>query len=149
MNQEKSLLPALVTVSLDERPGADIQTSEPDAPRTLPISDNASKLPFGLTLETLTSEEAKDRNLEGRKGLLVIRIDPMSFVMEETASTGEPVLGRGDLIERINRKPVGDVENFTRTVRAMKVGAAVVLHVSNYDRNSGKIVPRVVQFTVK
>ncbi len=145
----EKLVAATVTVNLDERPGNEIQTNEPDEPRTLPISDNATKLPFGLTLEALTADDAKDRNLEGRNGLLVVRIDPMSFVMEETSATGAPVLQRGDLIERINRKPVGDIENFTRTVRAMKVGAPVVLHVSIFNRETGKIVPRVVQFTVK
>ena len=115
----------------------------------MPLSEKNERLPFGLTLEAITGKDAKERNLEGREGLLVVRIEPSSFIIEERTSNGAPALARGDLIERINRKPVGSLENFWAFARQFSHGDAVVLHVSTYDRNSERIVPRIVQFTVK
>ncbi|NNE68325.1 MAG: PDZ domain-containing protein [Pyrinomonadaceae bacterium] len=138
-----------VTVKLDERPSEEIDSGESDPPRRLPIKDGNNSLPFGLTLRSLSGQDAADRNLKGRSGLMVVRIDPASFILEERTSNGAPTLIRGDLIERINRKKVSDVASFRSLVNKMRPGDAVVLHVSSYDRNSGMIMPRVVQFTVK
>jgi serine protease Do len=138
-----------VIVRLDERPRDDIGAGETDTPRRLPLSDRKERLPFGLTLEELAGKDAAERNLAGREGLLVIRIDPASFIVEERSSNGVPALERGDLIERINRKPVGDLASFRSTVNKLAPGDPVVLHVSTYDRRSGRVIPRVVQFTVK
>ena len=139
----------VVRVKLGERPGLDIAAEERDTPRRLPVRRSRNVLPFGLTLENIKEDPSRERDFNGRKGLQIIRIDPLSFVSEVKSSTGGPALIRGDLIERINRKPVGTLEQFRDAVEALKKGDPVVLHVSTYDIDRGLVIPKVVQFTVK
>ncbi len=145
----EKLVAKTLTVRLDERPGVDIAMEENPAPRNLGAKETRSENPFGLTLEVYTGEAEGDSNFKGRKGLLVTRIDPSSFIAEEKTSTGGPALTRGDLIERINRKPVGSLAAFRQAVDGLAAGDPVVLHVSSFDRSSGRAIPRIVQFTVK
>ena len=143
------LTPRTVIVRLDERPSDSIEPEELDTPRSLPLKEKDEKLPFGLTLEPISGKEAEERNLKGREGLLIIRLETSSFLVEEKLSNGAQAIARGDLIERINRKPVGSLENFRAIVKGLAPGDPVVLHVSTFDRDGGTIVPRIVQFTVK
>jgi serine protease Do len=144
----ENLVAKTVTVRLAERPGNDLGT-DLDRPTKLPLSDGKVVRPFGLMLEFVEGKTADENRFKGRKGLLVRRIDPSNFLSEERSSNGSPALLRGDLIERINRKPVTDLESFKKLVSEFEVGDAVVLHVSSYDRDSARVIPRIVQFTVK
>lgn len=144
-----NLVAKTLTVRLDERPGVDIAADDDPVPQKLGVKETKNEAPFGLSLEAHLADSGSDDNFKGRKGVIITRIDPGSFISEERSSAGDPVLGRGDLIERINRKPVSSLAEFKKVVDKLEPGDSVVLHVSSYDSRSGRSVPRIVQFTVK
>jgi len=81
--------------------------------------------------------------------VLVKEINPESFIADVKISNGVDALGEGDLIQRINRTPVTNVKAFGETVRRLKKGDAVVLHVISYDTRERSPQLKVVQFTVQ
>jgi serine protease Do len=147
----KNLVQQTVTVKLDERPGSEIVAIPDDSTRRkLPINGNAEKpLPFGLTLIELNAKNDETYRLKGERGLLIRKIDPASFIADVKTSTGGTALDANDLIQRINRQTVTDLESFNRIVGQLKTGDPVVLHIATYDRRTRRVVPRIVQFTVQ
>jgi serine protease Do len=137
------------TMRLGERPP--LKKNEQDLGEGVKLIDR-SKLdpkPFGLTLLELTPQLAATYKLEGQKGLLVKEVNPESFIADVKASTGGDALDEGDLIQRINRKPVVDLKTFTETVSGFKKGDPVVLHVVTYNPYERSVRSKIVQFTVQ
>jgi S1-C subfamily serine protease len=91
----------------------------------------------------LTPQLATERKLTGVRGLYVKDIDPNGIIADARPRS----LIEGDVVLRINRIPVATLEEFERIVSGLKPGDAVVLNVARYDREVGRIVQRVVQFT--
>jgi serine protease Do len=121
-----------------------------DTPKKLPINSPTSGVkPFGLTLQELTPELAKNSNLEGQKGLLVKDIDPASFIVDVKNTNGRGILNEGDVIQRINRVTITDLKSFNDFVVKLKVGDAVVLHLAYYNRFARSVQTRIVSFTVQ
>ncbi len=136
---------------LGERP-ADSRNEDVDlpAPVKLPVDRKAEAAkPFGLTLAEVTPELASFYKIEGQKGALVKEIDPESYIADVKVSTGSQALVQGDLIVKINRKPVTDVKTFTSIANALKTGDAVVLYVLNLNPRNRTAELRLVQFTVQ
>ncbi len=149
-----------VYVRLDERPTTEVAVEE-NPRRDLPVEENSKEIaPLGLTLSEMNSSFVKTFTLRGvklgeifesndMKGLVIRSIDPASFVADVKDASGGPALSEGDLIRRINRVTVTDLESFNNIAGALKKGSSVVLHVATYDRRNRKIVPRIVQFTIQ
>lgn len=138
------------TIKLAERPTVSRASDDGDTPRKLPVDGTKpAEKPFGLTLVDLTPTLAATYKLEGQKGLIVKEVNPASYIADIRTTIGEPVLGEGDLIQRINRVAVTDTKSFNDAVAKLKVGDAVVLHVISYDPRSRAPQLKLVQFTVR
>lgn len=139
-----------VAVKLSERPPRNVPADDEDDRRPLPVDAvKPEPKPFGLTLVEFTPALATTAKLEGQKGVLVKEINPASFIADVKNSQGNIALGEGDLIQKINRVSVTDVKTFTDIVAKLKVGDAVVLHVLNYNPQTGSPQLKIVQFTVR
>ena len=148
------------TVTLDERPTTEVENAEKTR-RSLPVEGPSEGVsPLGLTLSEMNPGFVKTFTLRGiklgeifesndLKGLVVRSIDPASFVADVKDSAGRPALSEGDLIHRINRVNVTDLESFNRIADKLSKGSPVVMHVATYDRRNRTIVPRIVQFTIQ
>lgn len=140
-----------IIVTLDERPNEDLfADSAADEPRKLPLDGKeTAEQPFGLTLVELTPQLARTSRLKGEKGLLIRKIDPVSFIADVKNANGSTALSEGDLIQRINRVPVADLKTFNEIVGKLTEGSSVVLHIATFDPRTRRVVPGIVQFTVQ
>jgi serine protease Do len=133
------------SVTIGERPGslAPRDEDEPLTPSREKAQPESNRVKLGVTLQELTPPVAADRKLTGVRGLYVKDIDPNGII----ADARPRPLAEGDVILRINRQPVATLEEFERIVNALKPGDAVVLNVARYDKDAGRVIQRVVQFT--
>ncbi|HEY5074050.1 MAG TPA: hypothetical protein VII34_05085, partial [Pyrinomonadaceae bacterium] len=53
----------------------------------------------------------------------------------------------GEVVTRINRVPVTTLADFQRVVESLKPGDAIVLNLSVFNRQSNRVIQRIVQFT--
>jgi serine protease Do len=83
---------------------------------------------FGLTVQPLTPEQAKEQGLAGRKGLVVVDVDPAG----PAASAG---FRPGDVIEQVNGRSVKDAAELKAAVKASGDRPALVL----VDRDGGTL----------
>ncbi|HJU56637.1 MAG TPA: PDZ domain-containing protein, partial [Pyrinomonadaceae bacterium] len=130
-----------------ERPTSLAPRDEEDAPVAPPVKEKpqpeVNRLRLGVTLQELTPQLANERKLAGVRGLYVKDIDPSGIIADARPRS----LAEGDVVLRINRVAINTLEEFERIVNSLKAGDAVVLNVARYDRDAGRIVQRVVQFT--
>jgi serine protease Do len=136
------------SVVIGERPTSLApREDDEDAPVAPPAKEKPlpeiNRLRLGVTLQELTPQLANERKLTGVSGLYVKDIDPSGIIADARPRS----LAEGDVVLRINRVSVNTLEEFERIVNALKAGDAVVLNVARYDRDAGRIVQRVVQFT--
>lgn len=86
-------------------------------------SGEASEKNWGMTVSDLTSEMARELQLEAdQKGIVVTEVEPGSPA--ERAG-----IRRGDIIEEVNRKAVGSIQEFTKIVSEMKEKDSLLLLV--------------------
>ncbi len=98
---------------LPERPQRESEESSSNGP-----SGNEK---FGLTLQPLTAETASRYGLDANdQGLLVTRIDP-------AGSAANAGIRQGDLIQEVNRRPVGNVAEFSAAIVQSGARPALVL----------------------
>lgn len=135
-------------VVLDERPGSEVEEDDEER-RKLPIRDRVKNLPFGLVVRNIEDDPILSKAYRELNGVIINRIEANSFINDIRTNNGARALGRGDLISRVNRKRVKNVEEFTEIVNSLKEGDAVVLHIFIYNSQTEEAVPGVVQFTVK
>lgn len=135
------------TVVLGERPG--IQVTKATDPVAQPKDPNAKgNLPhLGITLQEITQQLIAEKHLTGIRGLYVKDVDPNGLAADVRLAGGQPALGEGDVITRINRVPVTTLADFQRVLTGLKPGDPIVLNVSRYQRDGDRIVQRIVQFT--
>ena len=137
------------TIKLSERPSNN-RAANNDERRKLPIDGAKEEAkPFGLTLSELTPALIKTYDIAGQKGLVVKEINPASFIADVKISNGTDALNEGDLIQRINRITVTDLKSFNETVKNLKTGDAVVLHVISGNRSGRGGLLKIFQFTVQ
>jgi serine protease Do len=156
----KGLESKTVSVKLDERPSNEIVVDD-ESKRPLPVESDEQKVsPLGLTLSEMNASFVRTFTLRGvklgeifkaneEKGLVVRSIDPASFIADVKDANGSPALNEGDLIQRINRVNVTELEAFNKVAGKLAKGSSVVLHVATYDRRARRVVPRIVQFTIQ
>jgi serine protease Do len=75
---------------------------------------------LGITVQELTPEIARDLGLKNETGVVVTRVEPGS-------SADDAGIQRGDVIQEVNRKPVNDVEDFSRKIEQAKSQDSVLL----------------------
>jgi serine protease Do len=132
------------TILLGERPA--LSNGRVLKPQTERVSaKNAQQL--GVTVMDLTPQLATQNKLTGLKGVLVKEVDPNGIVADVKTAGRESAVRKNDLIVRVNRTPVANLEEYNAIVNKLKTGDAVVLHVSSYDAVGKKIQTRIVQFT--
>lgn len=139
-----------VLIKPSERPSNNRAFDGDDTRKKLPIDPLPEDFrPFGLTLAELTPALSETYKVQGMKGLLVRAINPASFIADVKTGNGIDAIFQGDLIQKINRIPVTDLTSFNDTVKSLKKGDAVVLHV--WSSNRGTRIPQVkiVQFTIQ
>lgn len=134
-------------VVLGERPAVQVsRTSETPAPEKSPNPKNNSPH-LGITLQEITQQLIAEKHLSGVRGLYVKEVDPNGLAADVRLAGGQPALGEGDVITRINRIPVTTLADFQRVLNGLKPGDPIVLNVSRYQRDGDRIVQRIVQFT--
>jgi serine protease Do len=131
-------------VTIGERPSSlapsdEDTTTQPKEKET----PQANRPRLGITLMELTPQLAKEKNLTSVRGLLVKEVDPNGIA----ADTGPRAVREGEVIQRINRVPVTTLAEFQRVVDNLKPGDAIVLNVASYNKDSDRVIQRIVQFT--
>jgi len=111
--------PMTLSVVIGRRPGRETiaNTAAAGAPGDDPPKDN-----LGIGIGNLNSQLALDADLEGAKGVLVARVDPGSVADDAGLKTN-------DVIEKFNREPLDDKEDFKRVLNRLKSGDPIVLLV--------------------
>ena len=97
-----------VTVTLGERPKELAASRGGDDGE----SEEQSSQKLGLSVQTLTSDLARQMKFEGERGVVVTSVTPGS-------AAEEAGLQRGDLIKEVNRKEVTSVQDFHAAIKAM------------------------------
>ncbi len=139
-----------VVMRLGERPPRSGISPDDETPSRLPLDRNAeAEKPFGLTLAAVSPALAAALNIEGQGGLVVREINPESFIADVKMTSGAEALGQGDIIMRVNRKPVKSVDDFAAIVGGFKRGDAVVMHVLSPIAGGRSTMLKIVQFTVQ
>lgn len=131
-------------VTLGERPdfyGRDGEIVGPKAKTDVPGTTGGTRL--GLTLSELTPQQITEKHLTGVKGLFIKEVDPNGLAADVRPNEIIP----GEVVTRINRVPVATLADFQRVVDSLKSGDAIVLNLSRWDRSSGRVIQRIVQFT--
>jgi len=140
-------------VVLAERPIPSTSTAPTVEPPPSDRTDNSGARPtgvrLGIKLAELTQQLIAEKHLVGLRGLYVKDLDPNGLAAEVRAPNGQPALGEGDVITRINRTPVTTLAEFERVLSTLKPGDPIVLNVSRYSRETQRIAPRIVQFTLQ
>lgn len=132
-----------VSVTLAERPDFYARDGEVAAPREKPESAKSTTGRIGLTLGELTPQQITEKHLDGVKGLYVKEVDPNGL-----AADVRPLeISTGEVVTRINRVPVATLADFQRVVESLKPGDAIVLNLSHFDRQTNRVIQRIVQFT--
>ena len=80
------------------------------------------KQTIGMMVQTLTTERAKQRGLDGIRGALVVAIERDSLGMKNG-------LRSDDVVIEINRKQISNEEDYARATRELKSGDDVVIRV--------------------
>jgi serine protease Do len=136
------------TVTLAERPlGAAVRALEERNGKEKTSAPKTNGLHLGIKLAELTQQLITEKHLTGLRGLYVKEVDPNGLAAEVRLAGGQPALGEGDVITRINRVPVSTLAEFERVLNGLKPGDPIVFHVSRYSRDTERITQRIVQFT--
>jgi serine protease Do len=139
-------------VTLAERPVGSSQVTKPGPGGTKEDGTTATSaknngLHLGIKLAELSQQLVAEKHLGNVRGLYIKEVDPNGLAAEVRVAGGQPALGEGDVITRINRVPVSTLADFERVLNSLKPGDPIVLHVSRYSRDADRISQRIVQFT--
>lgn len=100
------------TLKVGIRPGSD-----------LPIRNTAGvALDFGMTVQDISPEIARQMRLENTEGVLISDVEP-------GGAAEKAGLSRGDIVLEINRKPIKDLAAYKKAVSELKADEGVVLYV--------------------
>lgn len=131
------------SVTLGERPDFYARDGESVEPKEKANTAKTTGARLGLTLSELTPAQVTEKHLTGVKGLFIKEVDPNGLAADVRPNEIIP----GELVTRINRVPVSTLAEFQRVVDSLKPGDAIVLNLSRWDRQSSRVVQRIVQFT--
>jgi serine protease Do len=121
-----------LSVVIGRRPGR-TPFKVPEAAALNPSDAAPRSQPIGIRIETLSQRKIGEKDSTNVRGILVVRVEPGS-VAEDAE------LKANDIIEKINREPVRDNEDFKRVLSRLKSGDPVVLQVY---RAKAAPIPRI------
>lgn len=78
------------------------------------------KTEYGFSVSNISGQLAKKYNIEQKKGVVIVSVEPKSFA----AMVG---VKPGDLIVKLNYKPVKDLKDFKKTIKSAK--NVIFLHI--------------------
>jgi serine protease Do len=82
----------------------------------------------GMSVMGLTKEIVKQLGLsKDEKGVVVVRVEPAS-------PADEAGIKKGDIIKEVDRKPIGNLEDFNRIAATTKKSETVLLFVARGDK---------------
>lgn len=93
-------------------------------------SEQSSPVRFGLHVEALSPDRARQLRIEGQRGVVVSEVDPGSFAEDIGFQ-------QGDVIVEVNRKGVESPGDLRRELGALRAGGEVVFKVLREDRDRG------------
>jgi serine protease Do len=92
------------------------------------VAKAPSRKPLGITVQDITPEIARSLGLEGTTGVVVT-------VVESGSPAAKAGIRRGDVIHRVNRKPIEDAEDFKRAIEAAKDKENILLLIRREGSN--------------
>ena len=141
---------SVIEVTLGERPSSNDNAGSPDALKENSESSQTDRdRPFGLVLAELLGSQAERQRFGDENGVIVREINPTSFLADLRGKTSLETLRRGDLIQRVNRTSVSDIESFLNVALNIRTGDPLVLHVLSFDPSSRTLQRKIVQYTVR
>jgi len=93
-------------------------------------SEESSPVKFGLHVETLSPERARQLGIEGQRGVVVSDVDPGSFAEDIGFE-------QGDVIVEVNQKGMEAYGDLRRELAGLEAGGEVVFKVLRQDRDRG------------
>jgi serine protease Do len=136
------------SVTVGERPPPRTSANDNDGdgkkPAIIPANpkstgaEKSDRPVLGLKLSELTPQIANERNLKGVRGLFVQDVDQAGIAFDAGVQ-------KSMVIQRVNRQPVGTIEDFERFINSLKPGDPVVMHVAAF--NGERVTQSIVQFT--
>jgi serine protease Do len=99
-----------VEIKVGEMPDEAVAQPTPEGGRAL----------LGLEVRPLTPEVARQLNLRGTEGVVIVRV-------EDESPAAEAGIQRGDVIREINRERVRTLQDFERATKGLKEGDRVIL----------------------
>ncbi len=109
-----------LSVVIGRRPGRDI-AAKPAAVANN-SGDDLRKESLGITIGNLMARHVRKQGLEVKRGIMVVRVEPGSVADDAN-------LRADDVIEALNREPVGNKEDFKRVLDQLKSGDPIVLQI--------------------
>jgi serine protease Do len=106
-----------LSVKLDERPNDQKLAM---GTKGKPDQENSRKL--GLSIQTLTSDLAKQLNLKDERGVLVTEVTPGS-------PADDAGIQRGDVIKEVDRTEVHSARDFQKATQGFASGSSIALLV--------------------
>jgi serine protease Do len=99
-------------------------------------ANSSSQKSLGVAVQNLTPQIARELGLKRKTGVVVTAVEPGSAAAEATIQTG-------DVIREVNRKPVGDVDDFAQKIEQAK-GQESILFLIQRGQNTlfAAVTPR-------
>ncbi|MGH7830001.1 MAG: PDZ domain-containing protein, partial [Candidatus Binatia bacterium] len=105
-----------ITVKVGELKEEEVIASEPQAGK------------LGLAVQNLTPEIAESLGLDRTTGVVITSVQPQSVASEAG-------LRRGDVILEVNRRSIGSIAEFRKTLDAAKPGTNLLFLIRRGDDN--------------
>jgi serine protease Do len=93
-------------------------------------SEQSSPVKFGLRVETLSPERARQLGMEGQRGVFVSDVDPGSFAEDIGFQ-------QGDVVVEVNQKGVESYGDLRRELAGLPAGGEVVFKVLRQNEDRG------------
>jgi serine protease Do len=115
-----------------QKPRPDQEEGHADEPK--------AKRGLGLSVKTLTPEAAKQRGLEGVRGVYVTEVEPGSVADENG-------LQPGDVIIWVNYREIATLDDFQRITSTLKSGDDLILRILRKERGLRRLA-EIISFTI-
>ncbi len=109
-----------LSVVIGRRPGRGVAVKPAEV--VMSLSDDPRNQNIGISIGNLTPQQIRERDLDVVRGVMVVRVEPGSVADDAGVRPN-------DVIEAINRQPVGGKEDFKRVLNQLKSGDPLVLQV--------------------
>lgn len=81
---------------------------------------------LGMTVDEITPEQARQFDLSGERGLVVVQV-------ENNSPAGEAGIRRGDIILEIDQEPMKDIDEYSKKIRRYKKGDTILFLIKRRE----------------